>query len=274
MIQHDKHQYYFEKFLRKEMTPEESDAFNEKLSADASLRLAFEYYKLNREKLLSDLMAEHAAIRKDNRLNKLIFLLISLTGISLTFAYYLNKSSQPSNGAAQPESKPFYMYIPFINWKQTTPSPSIIKTDSTPVANNKTDSLATIEPDLEDDARPLNDVFLGDTLMYVYDKQTVFSWLERIDSFELQVKQLTDSTVALAKPLLPKPKTKHPYFLVEFWQSPVGYKGYLLSENKIVVYGLDTPFKWTLYSDTTLNVIYDKGETNLIADKNYHLLNK
>ncbi|MCU0441244.1 MAG: hypothetical protein MUE96_02510 [Bacteroidia bacterium] len=272
MIQHDKHQYYFEKYLRKEMTPEESDAFNEKLSADASLRLAFEYYKLNREKLLSDLMAEHAALRKDNRLNKLIFLLISLTGITLTFAYYLNKSSQPTNGAAQPESKPFYTYIPFINWKQPTPNPSITKTDSTTVVVNKTDSLETIEPALEDDARPLNDVFLGDTLMYVYDKQTIFSWLARLDSINTQMVQLTDTN--WVKPFLPKPKPKQPFYLVEFWQSPVGYKGYLVSENKIVVYGLDTPYKWTLYADTTLNVLYDKGETNLIADKNYHLLNK
>jgi hypothetical protein len=52
MTQHDKHQYYFEKYLRGEMPHDEREAFDEKLAADAALRMAFEYYKLNRQQLL------------------------------------------------------------------------------------------------------------------------------------------------------------------------------------------------------------------------------
>lgn len=272
MSQHDKHQYYFEKFLRKEMSAAERDAFNEKLSADASLRLAFEYYKLNREKLLNDLLAEHAALRKDTRLNKLIFLLISLTGISLTFAYYLNKSNQANLSNLPSEPKPFYTYIPFINWKQNNPTPTIKRTDSTIIETSQNDTLETIEPAIEDEVRPLNDAFVKDTLIYVYDKQTIFNWLALTDSIQRLQIDYPDSAFTAAT--LPKPKNKQAAYLVEFWQSPVGYKGYLLSDNKIVVYGLDTPSKWILFSDSVLNALYDKGETILIPDKNYHLLNK
>src|SRR6478735_3428497 len=83
MTQHDKHQYYFEKYLRNDMPEDEREVFEQKLAADASLRMAFEYYKLNRQKLLEQLIEEHQLSRRDNRLNKLIFLLISLTGIVL-----------------------------------------------------------------------------------------------------------------------------------------------------------------------------------------------
>src|SRR6478609_6650198 len=129
MSQHDKHQYYFEKYLRNEMPQEDRSAFDEKLAEDASLRMAFEYYRLNRDTLLADLIKEHKLTRRDNRFNKLIFLLISLTGIALTFNYFVYRQPTSSTNPQPSKGNIFVRYIPFLN-KETKPEPK----SNTPVA--------------------------------------------------------------------------------------------------------------------------------------------
>jgi hypothetical protein len=65
-----------------------------------------------------------------------------------------------------------------------------------------------------------------------------------ISSKYLKVKglaEVSNNKIGLLDSLLMNDSQKHPedMLLVEFWQSPVNYKGYKLSENKLIVFGID-----------------------------------
>ena len=69
---------------------------------------------------------------------------------------------------------------------------------------------------------------------------------------------------------LPEPDS-HPVALqVEFWQSPVNYKGFKLAKNKLVLFGIDRPDAVKLYSlNDQLYMQYDKMITKLSPAEDY-----
>ncbi len=235
MSQHDKHQYYFEKYLRNEMPEAERSAFDEKLAEDAALRMAFEYYRLNRDTLLAELIKEHKLTRRDNRLNKLIFLLISLTGIALTFNYFVYR--QPTTGNTNPQpakSNIFVRYVPFLNREPKSNRPV-----ATPVAVHRTtvnkDTITNLEPSTDRDERLRSDLYQRDTFVTVMDKAGANAWL----TFWHQTDSLGADSPA-TRPVFSK-SNKAPIMLVEYWESPFGYKGYFLQKNTLVLYGIRQP---------------------------------
>jgi hypothetical protein len=56
---HDKHQYYFEKYLRNEMKGEELQFFEVKLKTDEGLRNSFDFYLTNRKEIVAEELAEY-----------------------------------------------------------------------------------------------------------------------------------------------------------------------------------------------------------------------
>lgn len=244
MINHDKHQYYFEKFLREEMVAEERQAFEAKLKEDVSLRMAFEYYKLNRQALLQQLIDDHKLLRKDNRLNQLFFLLISLTGIAITVNYFVYKNSPNSNPTQEKPSNIFVRYIPFLNWEnrkeKKTETPIGLVKDSlstipSEIANN--DQVENLEPSLDPNERLTSDKFLADSFVTIWDSESYQQWKQ----FELTKDSAnTDSVYFIPMPNI-KSKEKAWPILVEYWESPFQYKGYLYQNNKLVLYGI--PFQ-------------------------------
>lgn len=276
MSHHDKHLYHFEKYLRQEMTADERMAFDEKLSADPELKQAFAYYKSHRAKLLKELIAEHEETRKDNRFNKLLFLLISLTGIALAFNYYLYKNNEDKATEKAPAKNIFVRYIPFLNWDNQSD-----KIDSAKVAvkidsiQKKTfiltqeptvEPIETIEPALRDEERSNTDHFLNDTFITIHEKTYIdqlLLWKQyRTDS------AAGDSIAAVAQPAKPKGKTNQ--LFVEFWQSPVGYKGYLFTGKKLILYGVETPFNVYIYKENNeIRALLPTGTIDLIAKPNF-----
>jgi hypothetical protein len=274
MIQHDKHQYYFEKYLRNEMPDDERIAFDEKLADDAELDTAFRFYKSHRLNMLHNLELEHKLDKKDTRLNKLIFLLISLTGIALTFNYYLYTSPAATipAGTEQKHRKPLYTYIPFVNWekraekaeqaKNTTP-----KKDTAVTKPVKDEPVAVLEPSPLDEERTATDVFLTDSFLIIHDKAY-------IEQLLLAKKNGTDSmlidSATLITPPRGKGKERTNQLFVEFWQSPVHYKGYRFSSKKLIVYGIELPYEIYVYrKNNALFLVHPYGETELTEQTNF-----
>lgn len=276
MSHHDKHLYHFEKYLRNEMTEEERLTFDEKLSADSELKQSFAYYKAHREKLLKELVAEHEETRKDNRFNRLLFALISLTGIALAFNYYVYRHSATPLAENDTPKNIFVRYIPFLNWGNRVEKSDSVKTthtkDSLSVQPNliplepEIEKIETIEPALRDDERSMTDLFLNDTFITIYDKTYIdqlLAWKQyRLDSAD------GDSSAVITPPL--KPKGKNSQLFVEFWQSPVGYKGYLFTGKKLILYGVEMPYDIYLYKENTeIHAILPSGTLNLVNKPNF-----
>ncbi|MES2559721.1 MAG: hypothetical protein V4590_08280 [Bacteroidota bacterium] len=277
MSHHDKHLYHFEKYLRQEMTDDERLAFDEKLSADPELKQAFVYYKAHRAKLLKELIAEHEESRKDNRFNKLIFLLISLTGIALAFNYvlYLNKEEDKTVDSTPPKNI-FVRYIPFLNWdnrnEKIDSSKTSLKKDSTlkPVLTTpapETEPIETIEPAIKDEERSITDIFLNDTFITIYDK----SYIDQLLGWKQYCTDSVSGDTSLTVVQQPiKPKGKNSPLFVEFWQSPVGYKGYLFTGKKLIVYGVEAPFDIYIYRDNNeTNALINSSSIPLIPKSNF-----
>ena len=276
MSHHDKHLYHFEKYLSQEMTDDERLAFDEKLSADPELNQAFVYYKAHRANLLKELIAEHEETRKDNRFNKLIFLLISLTGIALAFNFYLykNKADKPTD--VTPPKNIFVRYIPFLNWDNRNDKIDTVKIavkkDSLPTKTvileeePATEAIETIEPALKDEERSFTDIFLTDTFITIHEKAYIdqlLVWKQyRVDSAS------NDSIAIVLPPVKPKGKTTQ--LFVEFWQSPVGYKGYLFTGKKLIVYGIESPFDIYIFKENNeTRAKLPSGNLNLIPKSNF-----
>lgn len=258
------------------MSYHERMAFDEKLSEDASLKEAFSFYKDHRMAMLQDLIEEHRLTRRDTRFNKLIFLLISLTGIALTVNYYyLHKenTNAPPAPVEQKHRKPFYTYIPFVNWEKRAEKTEI-KKDSlkkapvvAPVAEAKETAMVILEPSAMDEERSENDVFLTDSFVLIHDKAYIQMLLSakkaNMDT------ALADSVITIPKA---KNKDKNNQLFVEFWQSPVQYRGYRFNGKKLILYGIEHPYEIYVYKDD--NVIYllhPFGQTPLIQQPNFHL---
>jgi hypothetical protein len=268
MSQHDKHQYFFEKYLRNDMPAEERVVFEQKLEGDASLRMAFEYYKLNRQKLLEQLIEEHQLTKKDGRLNKLIFLLISLTGIILVASHFLNKPAGKDESAAGKHPNIIVRYIPFLNWENRSDKKAedvASRPKIAPPKTNETETpIETLEPSLDRNERLASDEFLGDTFVTIWEKNYFDKWVAQRQNDSLGTDSLVKKTITNPS----RDKTKK--ILVEFWESPVSYKGYLFTENKLVVYGLPFPVTVVMYKsqDTTV-VVLPNGKFSLIDLPNF-----
>lgn len=276
MSHHDKHLYHFEKYLRNEMTEDERLTFDEKLSADPELKQSFAYYKAHREKLLKELVAEHEETRKDNRFNRLLFALISLTGIALAFNYYIYRHTANQSTENAPPKNIFVRYIPFLNWGNRSEKSDSVKTtrakDSLSIQpilitpEPEIEKIETIEPSLRDDERSMTDIFLNDTFISIYDKpfiEQLLAWKQyRTDS------AAGDSVAVVAQPL--KPKGKNPQLFVEFWQSPVGYTGYLFTGKKLILYGVEIPSDIYLYKENNeIHAMLPSGTLDLVIKPNF-----
>jgi hypothetical protein len=245
-MQHEKHQYYFEKYLRQEMPEQEKIVFERKLAEDASLRMAFEYYKLNRQQLLDELINEHQLQRKDGRLNRLIFALISLTGIALTYAYFSDKN----NSTAKTQDTPNILvrYIPFLNWENR------VSTKKIPLTQKTTDTVSTqpipaitdtLEPSTDPDERLISDEFVSDTFVPILNKYAAAKlWMQfhQKDTI-LQMDTVNNDAWVDFK------KHSDGMLLVEFWKSPFDFKGYLFTQNKLVVYGKTLPLSMYIFKE-------------------------
>ncbi len=115
------------------------------------------------------------------------------------------------------------------------------------------------------------DVLLSIKSMNVTDKSFNDN-LKDADDKSLS-KDLTDKLNPEAK--LPEPETKAKSYQIEFWKSPINFKGYKMSKNKIVLFGIDEPDNIKLYSiDNTVYISYIQNIYKLDNTDDFASLNK
>lgn len=275
-MDHEKHQYFFERFLRNEMSDTDKLTFEEKLSADPVLHKAFEHYKSHRARYLSDLLAVHREKAQHRQLNSWIYMLISLIGILISINFYLEHTLLKEKMAqAQKDSLPFYKRIPFLfsmppethKTGEPKPKPEPAMAGTAPLP----DSM--VQPEKEKELAFDQDVLLRDTLIPVYKKE-VFDQQYEFESVKQDslkndslIEQLTIQNLDQTQ----RDERKN-VLAVEFWKSPIDYIGYKFNGKKLIIFGVDSPYKLTLIKQEN-QLMIRREEGNLypvLNDNNFH----
>lgn len=287
--QHDIHQYYFERFLRHQMSADEKATFEEKLSVDPDLKASFDAYKANRKVFLDALAKEHEESRNPWKKHSYIYLAVSLIGIVLAINFYIdNQELKAEQQRTKSLIAKLIERIPFVGKKETkndqpattqqTGKPAQSNSDNLPVLTGKEnvyeeDSLFDDEIKNPDEMSMATDELLHDTFLVAIDKN-YFEIRYRLYRTEIDT-TLSDSSIS---GLIMRNASKYPEksarqqtVFVEFWQSPIHYKGYRFNGKKLLVYGLKYPFPIVLLKeDEHLLLHWKDHETVLENDNEFH----
>lgn len=295
-FEHDKHQYYFEKYIRNEMKPDERANFEQKLASDPKLQQAFEFYRNNRIKIIEEELKEYQEdltkiIHPPKKPEKWgwLYLSISVLGLVLIVDYFLGLKYQQEihekprksiierinifdnkkETQGQPEDK---LVQPKKERKNTVVEPTLMETSDDSISaylNESKQQLAEFKQ--ENTAMSLDaDVLLFDSIFGVLNENVFYQRMH--DLTESTDSVLSDSAVTMLtlKSMLRKPERM---LFTEFWKSPVNFKGYRFSGRKIQVYGI-TPQNpcYFLYNPLQKKyyLINGKLRYELVQDNYFH----
>ena len=285
MSSHEKHQYFYEKYIRNEMTDKERRAFEEKLSADESFRVSFLHYKLNRSEYLEELVTDNKIKQKKSwNLNSMLYLFISITGIALAFNYYIFKENEIPT-THKPENKNWNIYnlIPFLsnrndNVKHERPKNIRREKDSTKdeiladtTAIDTENNSETTIPESQNEGIA-NDIMELDSFVVAYEKNFFEHRYKAIknETDSMIVDSLMDMLAAKSagrntqqsKPLM---------IYVEFWRSPINFRGYKFNGKKLMIYGIPSPYEIFLLKDNEDIILRtNRSEATIIKDNEFH----
>lgn len=288
-IQHDKHQYYFEKFLRNEMKEEELAAFRLRLLEDEAFRADFDYYTANRKSILDEELLEYdepeILLRKPQKWGW-VYAILSVLCLVLIVDYFLTARYSESV-QAEKKRKPFIERFNVFKTKEVD-NLIIEKTEEKPKTKQKLEQVEAdtmlgsgifdkeIEPYLERDRMGVKgDYFVSDSLFYVFEKADIQKKMNELKT--QSANELADSILALmivksSFKTLGIPKRQ---LLVEFWDSPLHFRGYLFNGKKLVLYDLGFADELVLVFDEQTNVYhlyFGDHEYHLFADEHIHQL--
>jgi len=288
-IQHDKHQYYFEKFLRNEMKEEELAAFRLRLLEDEAFRADFDYYTANRKSILDEELLEYdepeILLRKPQKWGW-VYAILSVLCLVLIVDYFLTARYSESV-QAEKKRKPF---IERFNVFKTKDVDNLVieKTEEKPKTKQKLELVEAdtmlgsgifdkeIEPYLERDRMGVKgDYFVSDSLFYVFEKADIQKKMNELKT--QSANEVADSILALmivkaSFKTLGIPKRQ---LLVEFWDSPLHFRGYLFNGKKLVLYYLGFADELVLVFDEQAKVYhlyFGDHEYHLFADEHIHQL--
>ena len=301
-MQHDKHTYYFEKYLRNEMSQEEKEAFELKLNNEIDFKSNFTKYALNHDKIIKAELAEYydKEIIPDKPKNYAwVWVLFSVLGLVLIIDYYANQKYNEDQKANQSYKEAFVSRFksafvePFkkITFKDKNKHTSIQQTTISANENSgdiyDSTKLELIDSSLiqakiiqqyqqlmndRNEFSNNKDIFLNDSLMSVIE-------LEKFKEKYRLIKSSTDSILddsivtKLAFQSLVKQNGNMKPLFVEFWQSLVGFSGYQFSGKKLIIYGIQKPFDVFILKQNTNFILHTKwGEAALEPDNLLHKL--
>lgn len=293
---HDKHSYFFEKYLRKEMDAEETAAFEEKLNNDAAFKADFDQYCSHHEEILKQELNEYKEEfipdKPEKRTRSWILIALSLLAIILLFDYYLNKRYKEEHSDKPLQEKVFNrindVLIKPLKFKRDsakTKESGRKETTATKPERPKEDTLKNVVTgdstlfelaekqmdELSSDPRyglNVKDVLLLDTML------NVLEW----DKFK-SVKVLNDSLAIdsctaqgkMSNKTAERSIIKTVY--VEIWRSAIGYKGYKFNGKKLLLFGLTKPFDIVLLRQGERVVLrIQMDEIALENDNEFHKL--
>ncbi|OYU95012.1 MAG: hypothetical protein CFE21_11935 [Bacteroidetes bacterium B1(2017)] len=291
-ISHDKHQYFFEKYLRNEMTGEELASFEKRLRENESFKNDFEYYSKNRKEIVEGGLAEYdqpeLLLPKPQKWGW-AYASISILCLVLIIDYFITANY---NGSLQSQVKRRPL-IDKINIFKPSARP---KEASEPIKDKSSRSKTDIIPDVypEDTSQLLaqideqlieymegnrlaiqGDYYVSDSLYKVVD-QTVL--IERTKALRVQTDSLLDDStlnLLVVKSLFKAPQSISHQLLVEFWESPIHFRGYLFDGKKLLIYGFDSKVPMYLSrneQNNTYHVFLLNKEFHLFPDSQFHKL--
>lgn len=288
-IQHDKHQYYFEKFLRNEMKEEELAAFRLRLLEDEAFRADFDYYTANRKSILDEELLEYdepeILLRKPQKWGW-VYAILSVLCLVLIVDYFLTARYSESV-QAEKKRKPFIERFNVFKAKDVD-NMVVEKEEVRPKKNQKTeiseaDTLLgsgiidkEIEPYLERDRMGVKgDYFISDSLFFVFEKADIQKKINELkaESENIMVDSVLEQMIVKTSfKTLGIPKRQ---LLVEFWDSPLHFRGYIFNGKKLVLYDLEYADELVLVFDDQANVYhlhFGEREYHLFADEHLHQL--
>ncbi|MBC7384350.1 MAG: hypothetical protein H7296_15395 [Bacteroidia bacterium] len=297
-FEHEKHQYFFEKFLRNEMRGQELAAFHQKLNENERFRKDFDFYVIHRKNILEEELAEYdknEILFKKPQKWGWFYAIISVLGLVLIIDYYLSINYDKTIDTAV-RRKPLIERINFFSTEEIMPEPKetekafkenkiekpLTKNYSTePEILDSTQLFAEAEAQLEKYIQNNNiiqsDYFLMDSLMWVFDGIVT---KERIVALNMQTDSILDDSslqMLAFKSLYGKPKASQKQLFVEYWKSPIHFRGYRFSGKKLLLFGFETDAPLFFSFDEPAGTYYlfmmDKAYS-LFSDNQFHKISK
>ena len=300
-FEHDKHQYFFEKFLRNEMRSDELAAFEYKLNNNDRFKKDFDFYVNNRKNILEEELAEYdqnEILLKQPQKWGWFYSIVSVLSLVLIIDYYVT-ANYDKNIVNTVRRKPLIERMNFFRQEEL---PVDIKADNSngdqiedygkekSVQKNilsepqTFDSVALfndaemqLQQYIESSNGVQSDFFIMDSLMWVYDGAATH---ERFTTLKIQTDSiLDDSSVQMLafKSLYGKPKVSQKQLFVEYWKSPIHFNGYKFSGKKLLLFGFETidPLFFT-YDEQGNNyhLFLMNKEFHLYSDNQFHKILK
>jgi hypothetical protein len=283
---HDKHLYFFEKFIRNEMSEDEKLAFENRLTSDEPFQKDFELYISNRNVILKQELAEYSKPIIPQKTNgyRWLYVIVSILCLVLIIDYYANKKFEESltrQSSVIDKINIFKKLNDKINsYNKNAESVSTESeekvTNPSKIINHKevADTISYIENGvISEDIEEANaDVMLFDTLLTVIDFE---AFKEKQKNLLLDTDSLiTDSmssAIALRSMIKNPVKAKQQQVYVEYWQSPEDYAGYTFNGKKLILFGHQKPDNIFLLKRINQIILHlSDNEILLLSDNNFH----
>lgn len=251
---HDKHQYYFEKYLRNEMKGEELQLFEVKLKTDEELKNSFEFYLTNRTEIVAEELAEYdepeLMKRKPKKWGWLLAVFSSLALVLIIDFYLVNFYQEQQAMERKPliEKINVFRGLPRLDsdknkqQKNNQGNTSLIVPESTyRIEDSLNDALwLKSQAQLNEDGLSLEgDYFVLDSLFKVLENNQLNDRIKLLrDGLDTMH---VDSTIeeVVRRSFFENPHLITRQLLVEYWDSPIHVRGYLFNGKKLLLYGLD-----------------------------------
>ena len=280
-IQHDKHQYFFEKFLRNEMKPEEAKLFTQRLESDLEFKEDFEFYLRNRQNILAEELAEYdepeLLIKKPERWGWL-YAILSILCLVLIVDYFLSVRYAEKLDSEK-KRRPLIERINIFSSKPTKEQKaealdgkaSDSKEEKEAILE-KSDSIGEnltkeILPYLGNDHASIKgDYFVMDSLFKVIEVEMIDEWVSKL---RIQTDSaFSDSVMTLLsiKEILKNESALKRQLLVEFWDSELHFRGYIFDGKKLILYDMDKLPGIALTYEANLKVYH-----LYVASREYHI---
>ena len=288
-IPHDKHQYFFEKYLRNEMQGEELQLFEKKLSSSSDFLAAFEYYKNNRSKIVAEELAEYDVpelmIKKPQKWGW-VYAVLSMVCLVLILDYYLSDSYHKEQRRLR---IPLIDQIHVFDQKHKSAEDSLPSNTNT---RNKSAYTKSNEANLDSESANLSeqhlsqlidgnevkiqgDFFVTDSLFRVLESKLVS---ERLAKLMVQTDSLLSDTTLeelVRQSFFKQPSQIPRQLLVEYWDSPLHFRGYVFDGKKLLVYDIKPQESFYLSYSEDINSYYLIVQNRayfLFPDKQFHKL--
>ncbi|MEO8086072.1 MAG: hypothetical protein ABI763_04590 [Bacteroidota bacterium] len=262
----DKH--LIDRYLQGEVSGIEMENFSRRLEADAIFKHEVEVQqiiysgiqKASKDKL-QNLIIDSLDYRKPRVpfALKMIITFLAVTGVGITLWFYVG-----NEGAKDSQARSWFAFLkskknteevkqeiqkqkPETRQKIAANSDSLVQQNQVVQKGDTGEKANMTEPDSVAPSIAEEEIIVKQDQLLVSANILIENKDEEKDTEKN--KTLTDEAVQLLNPGADLPEVEKPAasYQVEFWVSPINYKGYKMSKNKLILFGIDEPEAVKLY---------------------------